>query len=141
MTRMEEFPSASAAVLRDTSELAWLAGIIDGEGYVGLKNRKIGTKNGYGENGLQKYVKYEQRAYPSIVVGMSCITTIQRLRHITGLGSLKVKKKYEHQTNKKTIWFWSIYGEKARLLAMLILPYAVTKRDALLDVIARTDVQ
>lgn len=89
---------------------AYAAGIIDGEGHVGVSNRpdrRTGT--------------------PVIVVEMSSHEVIIRLRDIFTLGAIhRCKKRQEHY---KQTWRWSVKYRQAHSVARKIYPYVIEKKD------------
>lgn len=92
--------------MRDT-DVAWLAGIIDGEGSVSVHSV------------LGKY------ASPNIQVGMTHRGTIEKIRSLVGG---KVVLRPSPNKRWKPCWMWNVYGQDASRVASIVLPYVVTKR-------------
>lgn len=87
---------------------AYFAGLIDGEGYIGLRRRKNRIT-------LQPWIK----------VNMTCLTTVTALsEHFGG----NVRKRKTPPRNKPQ-WVWVLTCSKARVAVALIRPYLITKRD------------
>src|SRR5262252_10368729 len=105
------------------TDLAWLAGIIDGEGCVKIRHT-------YHMNG-----EIRQRHTPSceIVVGMTHRSTIERCREIAGCGS-NIRQEYKNR--KVVCFFWGVYGQNARDLARKLHPYSITKKAKLEEVMS-----
>lgn len=90
--------------LRDMSEaeIAWVAGIIEGEGTFAVRNNSAWIR-----------------------VGMSDEDTIQKLQAITGVGRIHTYQRDEY----KTMYLWSVARKVERdALANLILPWMSTRR-------------
>jgi hypothetical protein len=93
--------------MRDV-DLAWAAGLIDGEGCIQIAKRS--TKNGHG------YVL-------SFMVNMTHEATILRLRDLFGFGSITPLK----TTHKRPQWRWVLGCAQAEILLRMVRPYLVTK--------------
>ena len=88
---------------------AYFAGIIDGEGNVGVYVFKSGVIR------------------PVIKVDMTCEKTIRAIHaHFGGyIGS----KKIESLPNRQPQWRWEVTFAKAKTVAARILPYLISKKD------------
>ncbi|KKN20113.1 hypothetical protein LCGC14_0938960 [marine sediment metagenome] len=97
-------------ILYNSHDLAYLAGLLDGEGYVGIGARVSG--------------KYKSRQLIlQVRIGMTDSTVIQWV-HKTFGGQI-----YEHKRlPNKTMWLWSITQQPAADLLAVINPYLKTKR-------------
>lgn len=95
------------------TDLAWAAGLIDGEGCIGIYPFKSGTSR-YGAH-------YQLALY----VRMTHEQTINRLLDMFQVGSV------HHATARalrhKDTWAWTCYSEHALFVLKLIQPYLVTK--------------
>ena len=110
-------------------DIAWAAGIIDGEGWVAVQSA---------------FDKKRGRSYPKpfIVVGMTHEETILKLYEIFGVGSLSSPKWPDkpQYTGRKQTFRWSTANRKALEVAQRIAPYMVTKREAVAMILANYDV-
>lgn len=90
---------------------AWAAGIVDGEGCIGLE------KNGHSRT--QSYTL-------GLSIEMTHLSTIQKLRRIFGCG-----KQYERHRNKRhrKLYQLQLHGKEASDAIRKMLPYLVTKRE------------
>ena len=107
----------------------YFAGLFDGEG-----NAKVYTLHGI-ENG-----KVYPRTKPLLQVGMTDELTIQALKAHFGCGNIVAYDpgKYDpKRAHYKRTYRWSCCYYDAIDVAKRLLPYAITKRDALMSVIAR----
>lgn len=92
------------------AEAAWIAGIIEGEGYIGWKVR--------GPYGMGR-----------IAVSMTDHDVIDRLHAWTGMGAVHTPKK--DQPHHKQQWRWEVSAQSEFLaLAELIEPWLLSRRAA-----------
>jgi hypothetical protein len=97
-------------------EIAWLAGIVEGEGSI-FAHRQ--TKNGH------VYV------YPVLVVGMTDLDIIERLYSITGVGRIMGPYGPYDKPIHKPKWQWKVNRTmETRQLLELIRPYMGERRGA-----------
>lgn len=89
--------------LPDTA-LAWTAGIIDGEGYVGLR-------------------KHRKAYQPVVSVGQVDIRMLQKLQEFWG-GNISPKR---NSHGWKMAWLWDITGTRALTMLSLVRPFLVIK--------------
>ncbi len=103
------------------TDLAWAAGLIDGEGYVGVK--KV----------LNHRQNYISQCWVS--VAMTHFAAVERLHEMFGVGSvfetLRPKNPL-HKPQKR----WTAVSRHAYYVAKQIAPYAVVKRIELFSIIA-----
>lgn len=94
----------------------WVAGIIDGEGCVRMAGR---TYKG------EKY----RFLTPTIKINMTCEKTVTTVANYLGCGSTHnmIPKNPKHLQQ----YCWQASSRQARYVARLILPFAITKREAL----------
>lgn len=90
----------------NTHEIAWAAGIIDGEGCIMIVN------NPY--------------HHVEVIVGMTHKPTIENLVKLFG-GNVHKRKKYS--IIHKQAWIWKLQGPKAVLFLEKILKYTITKKE------------
>lgn len=86
---------------------SYFAGLIDGEGYVGINSQK-----------------YQNSVRPVIKVDMTCEETILALQKHFG-GWISKKQVVE---GHKPQWRWEVNALKARSVAAAIFPYSITKK-------------
>lgn len=91
-------------------ELAWIAGIIDGEGCIDLRK----TEYPSGNNSYQ----------PIISVEMTHKETIYRLQELFNLGSIYYRSR---KANHKNAYNWTVCSDNAFYVAKLIKDYVFTK--------------
>jgi hypothetical protein len=93
------------------TDLAYVAGIIDGEGWISIKNRTI-------KNGNRNYAL-------KVGVGNTNEWLINWLKFSFG-GSVCLKKKW--LVNQKQQWIWDLSTKQASEFLKLILPYLRLKK-------------
>ncbi len=93
------------------TDLAWLAGIIDGEGCL-----SVGRNNG--KDG--KYIGMH------VVLKMADEEAVRKASEITRVGTLKKHKPFA--PNRRPLWEWQCSSQQAACILRLLLPYLVTKR-------------
>lgn len=101
---------------------AWLAGLIDGEGWIGLH------KNGYGPVQLSRSNPIITCSYhPIVSVQMTHEPTITRISQVSGF-----QREYTYRLksgNHKPLWRWRVDDYvRTRAILEMIGPYLVTKR-------------
>jgi hypothetical protein len=99
----------------EIADLAWLAGIVDGEGYLGLTQKRSMSK-------------YETGAVwfgytPTIAVAMNSEFVCQRALAITGLGQAFFKG----LLHGKEHWVWRARNWDAALTLEMLLPFLIEK--------------
>jgi hypothetical protein len=95
-------------------ELAWVAGIIDGEGCISIQV-KPATKPGRVSPSHSLFLKVTMGDQP----------TIERLRDILGVGSVHRQNVRGDRVNEA--WAWWTASRKAHAVLVAIRPYLVTK--------------
>lgn len=98
-------------------QLAWLAGLIDGEGCISLTRRRPQRKN--------RALAYNYRLI--LKVTMCHLPTVQRCRDLTGLGSIQTQQLQREHFSKAYTWFCN--AGDAGMVIEALLPWFVTKRD------------
>jgi hypothetical protein len=95
-------------------ELGYLAGIIDGEGWLGLA-KETERRNHSGVN-----------LKPCLVIGSTTHILLERLIQITSMG--RISRKYDYSERKKPMWllWWS--ANSMRILLPRLLPHLIIKR-------------
>ena len=91
----------------------WVAGIIDGEGYVGIRCSK-------GRDGIPKWFK------PFVRVGTTDKATCNRLLFVTKVGSVRLLRRKTRAG--KPVWEWSAYCRQASEFCQTVLPLLVCKK-------------
>lgn len=95
----------------DTATLAWLAGLLEGEGYFCL-----GTQN-----------KYDKQKRIMIAIRMTDRDIIEKVARIF---DARIQFKRAQTKTWKEVWCAEIYGRKAIDLMVLLYPYMGTRRKA-----------
>lgn len=98
-------------------QLAWLAGLIDGEGCISLTRRSPQRKNRCVSPSYRLILK----------VSMCHLETVRRCREITGLGSLHMQDAQKQHYTSAFTWFCN--ATDAELVIEAVLPWLVTKRE------------
>jgi hypothetical protein len=97
---------------------AYFAGLIDGEGHIGLAKKGNGVR-------------------PLIHVNMTCFRSISALHGHFGVGTVRPKAKPSNPKWKQQ-WVWRIYYYDAIGVALRIRPYLIAKADDADRIIAYT---
>jgi|SRR5579871_467146 hypothetical protein len=96
-------------------DLAYLAGIVDGEGCISINRQK------------QKDYKKHPYAYRGTInVHMTSESTIRWIHKTVKLGSVCFKP--VHKKNHKNAWTWAVWSKQAALLIVQLLPYLKLKK-------------
>ena len=98
------------------TDVAWVSGIIDGEGSIGVWNYR--TNSG------------AQAKRPYLAITMTCEKTMIRVRDLLGPG-LKLYSPKLAKTHYKEQWRFAVANRKVLAICKLIHPYSTTKRDAI----------
>jgi len=109
--RLANAPPDPITFLKST-ERAYIAGIIDGEGAIYARNER-------------------ETIYPTIAVHMTDKSVIMWLQeHIKAqtVWTLNRKDRPRYKTPLKTQYLFRICGKRAKLLCKFLLPYLITKR-------------
>ena len=93
------------------TDLAWFAGIIDGEGCI----RGYRTKVIKGKSGVNL----------SVTVQMTSKRTIVNLKRIAKMGTILEKKRVKHY---RQIYVWAVWAQQGAKLLKEILPFLYTKQ-------------
>lgn len=96
-------------------DLAYMAGLIDGEGCIRIGH--VGPK--------------KRTYYPTVEIGMTHRETIEWIQSLWLSGSIKINNHSALRSrgpNWKTQWIVRIHGKRAKLLCELLLPFLRTKR-------------
>lgn len=98
------------------TDKAYIAGLLDGEGCVGIAKQK--TRTG----------KYDYVFQMRVIITNSCADVLYWVQEQTGIGLIyKYKKGY--QTNWKPVHRWQVVSNQCRTLLMELYPYLKIKRD------------
>lgn len=87
--------------------IGYIAGLIDGEGYIGILKNK-----GYSQ--------------PRVVIGITDIRPLKKLKDITGVGTICMPKR---RPNRKQAYLWAVNNSRdICLLLKVIEPYLIVKK-------------
>jgi hypothetical protein len=111
-------------------DLAWAAGIIDGEGYVGVTTPR---QYFYARRAEMIYMK----SYVVLKVNMTHRGTIDRLRILFGRGSVWEQK--PRKVGNKKQWEYRAANNIAIAVLREIQPYAVTKKERIDHILQMVD--
>lgn len=95
------------------TEVAWAAGIIDGEGCITITRQKPGTSG---------RINPSHRLFLKVTMGHE--PTVRRLLAIFGVGSVHLQ---ESSQGYNDAWSWWVASRQAGDVLMLVRPYLVTK--------------
>lgn len=102
-----------AKQVAEVAKLAWAAGFIDGEGYVGIVRQ------------VDKHKIYSQWYRPTIDVGQSHLEPIRLLQNMFGVGIIRKIA----SSNGNPFWHWTVTGPiQIHDVLTQMLPYFVVKR-------------
>jgi len=105
----------------------YLAGLMDGEGWVECKRKNKKTSNG------KVYRCWSIR----IEIQMAHKGVINWLHHVTGYGRCSMKKAYPHQNFDQ--WRWRCCFRDAYKFAKAITPHSIVKKENLLRIVDHYD--
>jgi hypothetical protein len=106
----------------NSNELAWLAGLFDGEGCVGFyrkRDKRNTSRTAY---------------YIVATIAMTHAPTIQRVVELTG-SQINFTKRYKNEKHR-TCFAWRVQNAKARVFLEAILPYSFTKAEEIRTALA-----
>lgn len=113
MFTMSQFCHVSGMVEPPATTLAYLAGVIDGEGCMGIRRTKSSGK-------------FKSTRYAAILtVGNTSRLLIEQLMAAFGVGS--VTYRYPTKT-KRACYLWTVSSHGAREVLRLVHPYVIVKR-------------
>ncbi len=97
--------------MRTDLDLAWAAGILDGEGSIGIYRRfpKQGKRSIYYRLSVQMDNTHK--------------LTIKKIQSIMGVGSVRM-----YPTKGKDVWRWGGYDANGEKALRMLMPYLVTKK-------------
>lgn len=98
--------------------LAWVAGLIDGEGCIYIRKR------------TEKAPSRKERSPSyalSLTVKMTHKPTIEELKNIFGVG--RIHRETPGKLNKKVSWRWAVSTQEGADILRMILPYLKVKRE------------
>lgn len=98
-------------MVRDT-DLAWAAGIVDGEGCILI---------------YEAHTKTGDTWVLRLIVTNTDMRMLDRLRVIFNCGNIAIQRRRD--SRHKTAWRWEVSAKKAEQVLSLIKPYLVNKRD------------
>lgn len=97
---------------RDT-DLAWAAGIVDGEGCILLYLAHTNSGSAY---------------VLRVVVANTSLLMLKRLQEIFGSGTIHMDK-WDGNPKHRQRWHWEVCAKKAEAILRLIEPYLINKRE------------
>lgn len=96
------------------TQAAYIAGVIDGDGYIGLsKKRTLDQRSGYSYR-------------PVVSVSNTKVELLFWLEQITGVGSICAMKR--SNLAHKQAFIWQTWSQRAADILRLILPYLILKK-------------
>lgn len=104
------------------TDLAWAAGIIDGEGCIGIvkdDRKALNQKNGWNLSPMYKL---------RISVGMSHKETVEKLHALFRDGRVNGQKCYKHPGHKQ-VYYWVVNADQAWRVIRAVKPYLITKKE------------
>ena len=110
----------------EINDIAYIAGLFDGEGCVTCKQRKVKRGDRGGKVYNQWYIRCE--------ISMTDKEVISWVHETLGFGWSK-EKKYNNKPKYKKQWRWSCGYRHALVFAKLLWPYAQTKLHKLEQII------
>jgi|TARA_E500000305_G_C4010865_1_gene232698 hypothetical protein len=128
-TRTLKKYSSNPDLGKDQENIAYIAGLFDGEGCVSCVQRPTKRTDRNGKIYNQWYIRAE--------IAMTNEETIKWVHHILGMGWSGPKRYHKH--NYKPQWRWCCGYRDCLKLAKMLLPYAKVKKDKLQKVINHYD--
>ena len=116
--KKEEDPEKMPKQISQT-DIAYLAGLFDGEGCVTCKQRKTKRKNRGGKVYNQWYIRCE--------INMADKAAIQWIQDTLGFGWSSEKRYYKRPAHHKRQWRWACGYRDAFKFAQLVWPYIQVK--------------
>jgi len=111
--------------------LAWVAGIIDGEGC-------LTTSNGTRDSGKGA----SSGVSPRITVGMTHLPTLEQLQRITGVGHITKRNPEKRNPKHSDVWVWNVTRSRHVWdLLWKLLPYLITKKAEAYDLLHRSSLK
>jgi LAGLIDADG DNA endonuclease family protein len=101
----------------DSHDLAYLAGLIDGEGTIFVQRVK---------NRNEKISKSGFHYRAGLAINMTDQATVKWAKEITGVG--KISGVRRHKKNHKPGFRWSVWSKQSSTLLLLLLPYLRLKK-------------
>ena len=103
--------------LREMSgeEIAWLAGLFDGEGNIAWPRK-------------------DNIHAVRVSIANTCIPLLDRCLEVTGTGAI-VGSRNKNNPKHRPVWNWACYGDNARELLRVLLPWLIVKKQNALIVL------
>jgi len=120
LERAEVFTDNSPCV----ADLAWFAGLFDGEGYIGILPSRKNRYNSY---------------HLVIGINMTHYATIKHIRSVWGFGSVNLIKQAhigKDGCSRKALWRWCVGPNQSLQVLMICYPYLVTKKEQAIQAIS-----
>lgn len=102
-------------------ELAWAAGLFDGEGTIGLYSGK--------SNKCSKGKTWTYAWRLQLCVSMTSKQTIDRLARIMQVGSVLSHSRKGAKPHWKQQWSWRTYASNSEVALRMLMPYLFLKHD------------
>jgi len=106
-------------------DLAYTAGLIDGEGCIAVSR----TKTSSSAKGCKRGFAYRS----SISVTMTDLDILKWMQQITTVG--KICRKKVNEKKHKPAWVWTVWSKEAATLANKLLPYLKIKHEQAINLI------
>lgn len=116
MKKIEIEKDTLEALIRNSTELAWAAGIVDGEGSICIIKEK--RKNNYS-------TQYRLR----LSVGMTHEDTVRKLQSIFNLGNVRCTPNHKTHPKWRPVYEWVVLSKQAQIVLNILFPFMVTKRE------------
>ena len=100
------------------TDLAWAAGIIDGEGCISIDKNRPSAGN------RLRNVNYKL----NLRLNMVHKPTIEKLHNMFNVGFIQCITKRKYARTRREQWGWSVTGDRATWVLEMILPYLYTKK-------------
>jgi len=98
--------------IKSDLDAAWLAGLIDGDGCIGIRRQ---------DNG-----KWNPTFIPYLTIAMTDRNALERCVEITGLGKVNLKRKAQG-VHKRDFWVWRLDGQIASKVIRDVYPFLIVK--------------
>ena len=97
--------------------IAWAAGLFEGEGCVGVYGKPIGARG--------------PRKSPAMKITMTDLDVLEKFQRIVGVGKVGGPRRHKGKEHHKAFWSWSCNGtEKIQALLAAFWPFLCSRRQA-----------
>lgn len=108
--------------IKQESDRAWLAGVIDSDGCIFISRKKVGQPTGKVTNG-KKYVRTIEGFSPGLSVCGTILPILERCQRITGIGSIR-----EDNNHGAQAYSWRVESGNAKKIIQEVYPFLVGKK-------------